>query len=189
MKEKTLKILNYFKRKSIKELNMLSNRSYFFLLGITIAVSVQIVSHNKDIKITTNENKIICVKNKKIMSEEIWKDSISNLLMEFRIKYPNIVLAQSILESGNFKSKVFLENHNPFGMKLPSNRCTTVLGIRNNHAYYKSVREAVIDYAFMQASYYKKAKTEEEYYNLLENYYCQTNNYVNLVKKVANSLK
>ena len=34
----------------------------------------------------------------------------------YGIKYPKIVTAQAILESGNFKSKVFKEYKNPFGL-------------------------------------------------------------------------
>lgn len=34
----------------------------------------------------------------------------------YGVKYPKIVTAQAILESGNFKSKVFKEYNNPFGL-------------------------------------------------------------------------
>lgn len=34
----------------------------------------------------------------------------------YGVKYPEIVTAQAILESGNFKSRVFREYNNPFGL-------------------------------------------------------------------------
>lgn len=34
----------------------------------------------------------------------------------FGVKYPSIVTAQAILESGNFKSDIFKEYNNPFGL-------------------------------------------------------------------------
>lgn len=39
-------------------------------------------------------------------------------------KYADFVIAQARHESADFKSKVYRENNNPFGMKLPSVRPT-----------------------------------------------------------------
>lgn len=118
-----------------------------------------------------------------------YKDSIANFLIELKVKYPHIVLSQSIIESGNYTSKVFLENNNPFGMKLSWNRSTTALGIKNGYAYYSNLRDAIIDYAFMQSSYYRNAKTEEDYYLLLQKSYAEDKEYINKVRKIANKLK
>lgn len=118
-----------------------------------------------------------------------YKDSIANFLIELKVKYPHIVLSQSIIESGNYTSKVFLENNNPFGMKLSWNRSTTALGIKNGYAYYSNLRDAIIDYAFMQSSYYRSAKTEEDYYILLQKSYAEDKEYINKVRKIANKLK
>ncbi|QIG63366.1 hypothetical protein DAC16_133 [Bacteroides phage DAC16] len=118
-----------------------------------------------------------------------YKDSIANFLIELKVKYPHIVLSQSIIESGNYTSKVFLENNNPFGMKLSWNRATTALGIKNGYAYYSNLRDAIIDYAFMQSSYYRSAKTEEDYYILLQKSYAEDKEYINKVRKIANKLK
>lgn len=118
-----------------------------------------------------------------------YKDSIANFLIELKVKYPHIVLSQSIIESGNYTSKIFLENNNPFGMKLSWNRATTALGIKNGYAYYSNLRDAIIDYAFMQSSYYRSAKTEEDYYILLQKSYAEDKKYINKVRKIANKLK
>lgn len=118
-----------------------------------------------------------------------YKDSIANFLIELKVKYPHIVLSQSIIESGNYTSKIFLENNNPFGMKLSWNRATTALGIKNGYAYYSNLRDAIIDYAFMQSSYYRSAKTEEDYYILLQKFYAEDKEYINKVRKIANKLK
>ena len=118
-----------------------------------------------------------------------YNDSIANFLIELKVKYPHIVLSQSIIESGNYTSKIFLENNNPFGMKLSWNRATTALGIKNGYAYYSNLRDAIIDYAFMQSSYYRSAKTEEDYYILLQKSYAEDKEYINKVRKIANKLK
>lgn len=74
-------------------------------------------------------------------------------------------------------------------MKLSWNRATTALGIKNGYAYYSNLRDAIIDYAFMQSSYYRSAKTEEDYYILLQKSYAEDKEYINKVRKIANKLK
>lgn len=48
--------------------------------------------------------------------EKVNTEIMSAACEYYGIKYPNIVTAQAILESGNFKSKVFKEYNNPFGL-------------------------------------------------------------------------
>ena len=49
-------------------------------------------------------------------------------------------------ESGNFKSKVFRENNNAFGMRLPKRRTTTAIGKNKGYAIYKDWYDSVYDY-------------------------------------------
>ena len=56
---------------------------------------------------------------KVLLVEEVNKfseDKMVEKIKELGFKYPHIVMAQAILETGNFKSPVFQENHNLFGM-------------------------------------------------------------------------
>lgn len=149
--------------------------------GVSVFVIMMCVSI-ASVKITDRKIKVI---EEEFIETPCYKDSIANILNELKVKYPHIVLAQSILESGNYSSAIFVENNNPFGMKLAKNRPTTALGIRRGHAYYSSIREAVIDYAFMQASYYRSAKSEEEYFNLLQKSYAEDKDYINKLKKLS----
>ncbi|QIG64811.1 hypothetical protein SJC03_133 [Bacteroides phage SJC03] len=154
------------------------------LIGISIMFIIATI-------VEARENKKDNLKNLQGVIEftPCYKDSIANFLIELKVKYPHIVLSQSILESGNYTSKIFLENNNPFGMKLSWNRSTTALGIKNGYAYYSNLRDAIIDYAFMQSSYYRSAKTEEDYYLLLQKSYAEDKEYINKVRKIANKLK
>lgn len=156
-----------------------------FILFTAIYMYANIKKNEEILKEKKNLTEI----DNKINNYISYKDSISNLIFELNIKYPNIVLAQSILESGNFTSDIFKENNNPFGMKIPLNRVTTAKGIKNGHAYYSSLREAVIDYAFLQAYYYKEAKSEEDYYRILAKSYAKDSKYIEKIKQIANSLK
>lgn len=56
---------------------------------------------------------------------------------EYNIRFPELVLAQAVHETGIFKSPVFKNNHNLFGMKLSSRGYAshTELG----HAYYPHI--------------------------------------------------
>jgi len=74
-------------------------------------------------------------------------------LKRLNVKFPHIVMAQSILETGHWKSKVFKENHNLFGMKQANIRINTAKGTNLNHAYYENWQESVYDYAFYQCRY------------------------------------
>ena len=49
-------------------------------------------------------------------------------------------------ESGNFKSKVFKENNNTFGMRLPRRRTTTAIGKNRGYAIYTDWYDSVYDY-------------------------------------------
>jgi len=44
-------------------------------------------------------------------------ESFIQMLKDLNVQYPHIVMAQSIVETGYWKSHIFLENHNLFGMK------------------------------------------------------------------------
>lgn len=59
-----------------------------------------------------------------------------------------IIVAQAKHESGNFKSNVFLENNNPFGMKCAKKRQTTCTGTNRYHATYDTIEDSITDYIY-----------------------------------------
>jgi hypothetical protein len=105
-------------------------------------------------------------------------------LKSLNVKFPYIVMAQSILETGHWKSQVFKENHNLFGMKQANIRINTAKGTNLNHAYYNDWKESVYDYAFYQCRYMGNADTEEEYFLALGASYAEAGNYVEALKTV-----
>jgi len=110
------------------------------------------------------------------------EDKLIQLIKDLNIKFPHIVLAQSKLETGHFTSKVFVENHNLFGMKEARVRVNIARGTQYNHAYYNNWYESVYDYAFYQSRYLSKLKTEEEYFQYLDESYAEAANYVETLK-------
>lgn len=122
--------------------------------------------------------------------QEIFKEEeLIAYIKELNIKFPHIVIAQAKLESGNYTSKIFKENHNLFGMKEAKVRISTNKGTNRGHAMYESWQQCVIDYALYQATYLSKFKTEEQYYAYLAEHYAEDASYVKLVKKIAKDYK
>lgn len=58
----------------------------------------------------------------------------------------NWIFCQSYLETGNFSSKIYSENGNLFGMKLPKVRITTAIKENLGHAFYRSYIDSIDDY-------------------------------------------
>jgi flagellum-specific peptidoglycan hydrolase FlgJ len=123
------------------------------------------------------------------------KFTINNLKAYIKlkgIKHPEIVFAQSVLETGSFSSVIFLENHNLFGMKLAKKRHTTAIGISRGHAKYKTWQQSVDDYLLWQQMFVKTdISTSQKYYYLLGNgwikgcSYAEDNDYVIKLKTIV----
>lgn len=84
---------------------------FFWLIALTIAV--------KNEEAPPDIEEVIIVHEK---YDDFFKDqeatgtSMLTACEYYGVKYPSIVTAQAILESGNFKSKVFKKYNNPFGL-------------------------------------------------------------------------
>ena len=110
------------------------------------------------------------------------EDKLVEELKRLNIKFPHIVMAQYIIETGHWKSKIFRENHNLFGMKQANVRINTASGTQHNHAYYETWMESIYDYAFYSCRYLAGIKTESEYYAYLSSSYAADPNYVKVLK-------
>lgn len=127
------------------------------------------------------ENITINVINNKVTME----DSIYLYLKDINVKFKTVVVAQAVIESGNFTSNIYKKNNNLFGMKKASTR-PTVGKKSGTYAKYKNWQESCLDYAFYQAYFCNKIKTEEEYINHLCKNYAEDPEYKNkLERKIA----
>lgn len=134
-----------------------------------------------NVKVITIE-KIVVAEVDNSFSEEKLKQEILSL----NFKFPNIVYAQAILESGGFKSKIFLENNNLFGLKKAGSRITTAVRTQRAHAYYDNWKMSLIDRSFYEAAYLK-GMNKKQYLAYLNRNYAEVNDYdviiQNLIKK------
>jgi uncharacterized FlgJ-related protein len=103
------------------------------------------------------------------------------------IKFPDIVFAQAVLESGHFKSPLFINQNNLFGMKVPKKRETTATNKGNKgYAKYIDWDSSIDDYLLWQQFTLKNKSelTKDQYMSLLSRIYAEDKNYVLLLKNV-----
>lgn len=155
------------------------------LTGIGAAIGLILIlgftSKPKDpIQNLTTEDRLIVIREYNEFSQEKLIEKINQL----NFRFPHIVLAQAKLESGHFKSTIFLENNNMFGMREAKLRVNLAKGTNRQHAYYDSWQESVYDYALYYSTYLYKIKTEGEYFEYLRQNYAEDPTYVQRLKQI-----
>lgn len=124
--------------------------------------------------------------NVKTKVPEFTPEVLMKTLKDSGIFFPDIVWSQSALETGNWTSKIFVQNNNLFGMKQARRRPNTATGTRGGHATYQDWLASVKDYKLWQKSFKIDSNTtRERYYALLGRVYCKTPGYVTHVKKIV----
>lgn len=157
-------------------------KAILLLISSILVLSFSIIPR-ANVKNLSQEEKLIIIRENREFSEKKLKEQIYSL----NFRFPHIVLAQAYLESGNFKSTVFIENNNLFGMKEAKVRSTISKGTNRNHAFYEGWQESVIDYALYYSTYLSDIKTESEYYAYLQKGYAEDPNYVSRIKNIVES--
>lgn len=164
-------------------------------LATIMCVRINSIQREIDV-LKTPKNEVIS-HNKDILTSYAWVEQQSKMpvtdeavlcfMQQIGIEHPHIVLAQMKLESGNYTSKLALENNNYFGMKQPRKRATTSIGEKNGYASYKSWVHSVLDYALWQKEY-ARSLTEVEYLDSLTTY-AEDSSYKSKVQQIANKYK
>ena len=113
--------------------------------------------------------------NEKTKSNELTIENLYAALKKHGIKYPKIVLAQAILETGRFRSRVCNENNNLFGL-------------RHSNGYYvfDHWEESVI--AYKNKVQYKHRDNENYYAFLKRIGYSTSKDYVRRVREIVSQL-
>lgn len=128
----------------------------------------------------SQEEKLIVVRE----YNEFSQAKLVEKIKELNFKFPHIILAQSYQETGHFKSTIFLENNNLFGMKEAKLRSNLAKGTNRGHAYYEDWQSSVVDYALYYSTYLSDIKTEGEYFEYLRQNYAEDPGYVQRLKKL-----
>jgi uncharacterized FlgJ-related protein len=120
---------------------------------------------------------------------EFSEDKLYAYIKSLNIRFPHIVIAQAVIETGSFRSNMFLKHNNLFGMRCPSSRPTTNIGKAGGYAKFENWKQSVVDYALFQAAYMSKIRSEEEYFSYIGRNYAHDSTYVEKVKKIAYKYK
>lgn len=172
-----------FNEKTLKY-DKITRKVILVIFGILLTTSLitvfLMVTKVNDVRFITEETKQIIIK----QEQEFNPEKLKAYILELNIRFPHIVYAQALLESGEFKSHIFKENNNFFGMKQAKQRPTTNKGTENGHAYFSNWRDCVVDYAFYQAAYLNDLRSEAEYYQYLGQNYAEDPGYVGKLKKI-----
>ena len=138
------------------------------------ALIQQVESFNKRLTEFT-DNDIPIYNNVVVDNKELTIENLYAALKRHGIKYPKIVLAQAILETGHFRSTVCNEHNNLFGL-------------RHSKGYYSfdHWEESVI--AYKNKVQYKH-RDGEGYYSFLKRIgYASAPDYINKVREIASQL-
>lgn len=97
--------------------------------------------------------------------------------------FPEILLAQAKLESGNYSNFIYRGNNNLYGMKECSKRQTTQTSIKNGYGVYNNWQLSVLDRILWDTFTFMERPTEDEYFEALKSY-AQDPNYVVKIKSM-----
>lgn len=109
-----------------------------------------------------------------LMSENP-KEDLIKVLDYYDIQHPEIVYAQAILETGNFKSRIFKEYNNLFG-----------LYDSRTHSYYKFDHWAQSVVGYKNYIQYRYNPSSDDYYKFLSDIgYAEDPEYIHKLKKIV----
>ncbi len=75
----------------------------------------------------------------------------------------SLIYAQAYHETGDFKSTMFVDQKNLFGMRHPSRRKTFSQGSKRAHAYFKTHWDSIRDYFERQKNFRINSENDQEF--------------------------
>ena len=148
---------------------------------VMFTLSAYKTPEKEKIEVVTIQTKYIKVNPDNKFSE----DKLYKFIKSLNIRFPHIVMAQAVIETGSFTSNMFKAHNNLFGMTCPNRRPTTNIGEVSGYAKFENWKQSVIDYALFQAAYMSEIRTEADYFSYIGRNYAHDSSYVEKVKKIA----
>ena len=127
------------------------------------------------------EQKIIVIVNKQNKFDGV---KLTDKIKSMNFQFPEIIYAQALLETDSFRSNIFKENNNLFGMKRATIRVNVASGVQYDHAVYSNWMDSLFDYALYYATYLSQIKTEDDYFSYLSQFYAEDKRYVDKLKLI-----
>lgn len=152
----------------------------FWILWVVIGIIMAVVSFTGNHK--SNNDEVINHFSDSTSKSELM-ESVYDRIFQLRLEHPDIVMAQCILESGEFTSDIFINGNNCLGMKVPGQRPTFAVGVYRNHAKFRSWHDCIADYALWQSAY-GRGLSDDAYLALLDRIYAEDGSYAGKLKSI-----
>lgn len=143
-----------------------------FVIGILIIL--QIYSYFKENK--PSEIKVVIIKENQLdFFNKSPQEGLKEALEYYNVKYPDIIYAQAILETGHFKSNLCINNNNLFGLYDSKNK---------KYYTFDHWKDCIIAYKEMVQYKYKDG---DDYYKFLSDIgYAEDAKYIDKLKEIVN---
>jgi flagellum-specific peptidoglycan hydrolase FlgJ len=114
------------------------------------------------------------------------EEDLQFLFDKHKIRFSHIVMAQAILESDNFKSKLFRSNKNFMGMKVAAQRYSFASNPHDfgSYAKYETIEDCIRDIKSWQIATAFFITKDEDYFALLQKIYAEDPSYMIKLKKL-----
>lgn len=116
--------------------------------------------------------------------DEVTDSTLYALLKENGAWYPDILVKQAKLESGNYKSVVYKNSNNLYGMKKVGRRNTTQVGVYSGYGTYNNWCLSVLDRLLWDEFRFKGVKPTREEYMKAMDIYAEADSYQKLIDRV-----
>ena len=161
---------NYWKELSLLLIGSLIGNVYANHTD-SLLIRKDIINNDTIVLRDTVIKEVLKTESKKTSIPPLNKESVLDELKRQNIPHANIVLAQSILETGNYKSKLTRTHNNIFGIRSG-----------NKYKKYDNYVECITDYKKRISSRYKGG----DYYSFLRRIkYATDATYVDKLKKIV----
>lgn len=114
--------------------------------------------------------------------EEVNDSILYDFLKDNNAWYPEILLKQAKIESGNYKSNIYVNSCNLYGMRKVGKRNTTQRGTYNGYGVYDNWCLSVLDRMLWDVFYFKNVKPTREEYLKAMSIYAEDSNYISKIK-------
>lgn len=201
----------YYKRRVEVDLRKLYTKYralFLFLLSFGLGASAMFLlssadSRHNELMIQPNQNAVVMAQEEVETKPELTAETLYDEIVSQEIAYPKVVLAQGQLESALLTAGSSVKTNNLFGMRFPSVRPTTAIGIyiqgkdtiiygtqkelrkylkRPTYAVYAHWTDAVADYKLWQDFSFK---ARSKYIDFLSRVYATAPNYATEIRKMV----
>lgn len=163
----------YVRNRKTLEMKKISHTKFSTLIATFLAVFLITLRIGYELgydvgkKTQINEKDVVLIFND-LENTSFTPKKFYKYLKKINIKFPEIVFAQSMKECG-FKSSLFKNNNNLFGMRGASKRPNLQNGVNDGYGYYDNWKLSVVDYALYQVTIgVTKLKTEDQYLEFIK---------------------